>query len=62
MTKQQAIDIFGRQIDLAAALQISRSAVAQWPETLTTRQADQVLGAALRLGKLPAAPQPDKAA
>lgn len=54
MTKQEAIRLFGgRPVNLAEALGITRSAVTQWPDELTVRQADMVRGAALRLGKLP---------
>jgi DNA-binding XRE family transcriptional regulator len=63
MKKSDAIAIFGtRQRDLALAVGVTRSAISQWGQDLTPRQTDMVLGAALRLGKLPAAPQPDKAA
>lgn len=54
MTKSQAISLFGtRQQDLADAVGVSRSAIAQWPEDLPQRQIDIVVGAAYRLGKLP---------
>ena len=60
MTKHEATKIFGgTQSALAAALGVSRSAISQWPEQLSQRQADMVLGAALRLGLLP---KPEKAA
>lgn len=53
MTRTEAIQLFGtRQSDLADALGISRSAVAQWAEELTQERIDRVLGAALRLGRL----------
>ena len=52
MTKQQAIKLFTSVRALAEALEISRSAVYQWPETLPTDQSDRVMGAALRLGLL----------
>jgi hypothetical protein len=56
MTKTQAISIFGnRQQDLADAVGVTRSAVAQWPEELPPRQIDIVVGAAVRLGKWPSA-------
>ncbi len=50
MTKDDAIRVFGSQTKLAAALGISPQAVFQWPETLTPRQANEVLGAAIRSG------------
>jgi hypothetical protein len=62
MKKSDAIALFGtRQRDLAAAINVTRSAISQWGEILTPRQADMVRGAALRLGKLPVEPK-DKAA
>jgi predicted transcriptional regulator len=54
MTRSEAIRLFGsRQQDLADALGITRSAVAQWDEQLTQERIDRVIGAAVRLGKLP---------
>ena len=54
MTKTEAIAIFGsRQQDLADAVGVTRSAVAQWPEELPQRHVDIVVGAAVRLGRLP---------
>ena len=59
MTKTQAIALFGaRQQDLAAAIGVSRGRISQWPDVLTQRQVDIVIGAAVRLGLLP--PQPLK--
>lgn len=52
MTKKEAIAMFGTVIGLARALGITRAAIYQWPEELTQRQADEITGAALRLGKL----------
>jgi transcriptional repressor of cell division inhibition gene dicB len=51
LTKQQAIAIFRTQGELARALGITTSAVGQWPDVLDQRKADEVVGAALRLGK-----------
>lgn len=50
LTKQQAIDIFGNGAKTGRALNITRSAVSQWPEVLDQRQTDLVIGAAIRLG------------
>jgi UTP--glucose-1-phosphate uridylyltransferase len=62
MTKTEATELFGgTQSALAAALGVSRSAISQWPEQLSRMQADRVLGAAARLGRLPK-PKPDKVA
>ncbi|WP_081686725.1 UTP--glucose-1-phosphate uridylyltransferase GalU [Chitinilyticum litopenaei] len=52
MRKSEALQLFGNQTRLAEALGLGRSAVSQWPDELPQRQADQVLGAALRLGLL----------
>jgi hypothetical protein len=52
MKKQTAIKIFGSATALARALQITKPAISQWPDVLSQRQADEILGAALRLKKL----------
>ena len=55
MKKSDAITLFGnRQRDLAEALEITESAVSQWPDDLPQSTIDRVVGAAVRLGKLPA--------
>jgi hypothetical protein len=52
MTKTEARNLFGPAFaDLARALDISRAAVHRWPEQLTPRQTDLVIGAAVRLHK-----------
>lgn len=61
MTKQQAISYFGSAAKLARALGISTAAVSQWPDEISQAQADRVIGAALRLGKLDSAPTPEPA-
>jgi len=54
MTKRDAINLFGgTQRKLAAALGLTESAVSQWPPELSERQTDLVVGAAVRLGRLP---------
>lgn len=50
MTKTQAIKMFKTVPALAAALGISRQAIYQWPERLSQRTADEIRGAAVRLG------------
>lgn len=57
MQKSEAIQLFGGQVkDLAAAMGVTSAAVSQWPAVLPQRLADQVRGAAMRLGlKTPAA-------
>lgn len=52
MTKTQAIGIFGSGRALADALGITPPAVYQWPEELTPRLADEIVGAALRCGRV----------
>jgi hypothetical protein len=55
MHKQQALDLFGGVSKLARALGISPQAVSMWPDgELPTRRANEVLGAAVRLGKIDA--------
>ena len=52
MKKHTAIPIFGSGAALGRALGLTRGAIHNWPSELTTRQSDEVIGAALRLGKL----------
>lgn len=52
MKREEAALFFGNLVLLGRALGISPSAISQWPETLTIRQQDEVVGAALRLGKI----------
>ncbi len=52
ISKQQAIEAFGSGAKLGRALGLGRSAISQWPKELSQEQADRVMGAALRLGKL----------
>ena len=51
LTKQQAIEVFGSQAEISRALGLSRSAISLWPDLLTQRQTDELIGAAHRLGK-----------
>ncbi len=53
MTKTEAVTIFGSQAELARALEITKSAVSQWPDQLDRNRSDRVMGAAHRLGKAP---------
>lgn len=62
MKKQSAIALFGTGTALAHALGITKSAVSQWPEELPQRIADEIHGAAIRLGKIPHASKQEKAA
>lgn len=52
MKRDEAALFFGNLVLLGRALGISPSAISQWPETLTIRQQDEVIGAAIRLGKI----------
>jgi hypothetical protein len=55
MTRQEAIELFGKPKDLAYALGVTPQAIYQWPEIIPLEQADRVIGAAIRLGfKVPA--------
>lgn len=55
MTKQEAADLFGgKHAALARALDMTRGGISQWPDELTDAQADRVIGAAIRLGRIPA--------
>jgi predicted XRE-type DNA-binding protein len=55
MTKAEAVAMFGGlQRHLAEALGVTPSAVSQWPDgQLEQALEDRVIGAAVRLGKLP---------
>lgn len=57
MKKELAISIFGTGADLGRALGMTRQAIAYWPQELTIRQQDEVIGAAIRLNKI----SPEKA-
>ena len=51
ISKQSAAEFFGgSQISLAKAIGISAAAISKWPDQLTERQTNEVLGAALRRG------------
>ncbi len=52
MKKRTAIEIFGSGAELARSVGITRGAIWLWPETLTIRQQDEVIGAAIRLNKI----------
>lgn len=52
MNKKAAIDLFGSVQGLADALGITRQAIYKWPDELPQRTADEVLGAAVRVGHL----------
>lgn len=49
MKKELAINLFGSGVALARAIGLGKSAISMWPETLTIRQQDEVIGAAIRL-------------
>jgi predicted transcriptional regulator len=50
MKKNQAIQIFGSVPNLASAIGVTRHAIYQWPDELSQRTSDEVVGAAMRLG------------
>jgi len=50
MDKQKAIELFGTQVALAAAVGIGKSAVSDWPDPLPPRIADRVIAACVRKG------------
>lgn len=52
MTKHDAIAIFGTASALADACGVTKSAVSQWPGELTERLANEVVGAAIRTGRI----------
>ena len=52
MKRDQAALFFGNLASLGKALGISPAAISQWPSELTIRQQDEVIGAAIRLGKI----------
>ena len=51
MTKEEAIALFRSRRKLAEALGITTQAVGQWPDRLTQRIADRVMGAKQRTKK-----------
>lgn len=52
MKKTEAIKLFGTGAGLARAVGLTRGRISQWPDVLTQKQIDLVVGAALRLGKI----------
>ena len=52
MSKNEAIELFGTAADMARAVGLTRGRISQWPEELTQKQEDLVVGAAMRLGKI----------
>lgn len=52
MLKKDALSLFdGNQAELARAVGLTRGRISQWPDHLEQREADLVIGAAVRLGK-----------
>ncbi|MCZ6897660.1 MAG: hypothetical protein O7D95_02975 [Betaproteobacteria bacterium] len=51
MNKQIALDIFGSQAALGRAVGRHRATIWHWSDELTQSQADEVVGAAIRLRK-----------
>lgn len=52
MRKREAIELFETGAGLARAVGLTRGRISQWPDELTQKQVDLVVGAALRLGKI----------
>lgn len=54
MTKQEAVSLLGARTNQEAAeiLGITKGAFSMWPDTLTKRLMDRVLGAAVRTERL----------
>lgn len=52
MKKKTAIELFGSASKLSRAVQYTRGAIQNWPDELDRRRSDQVIGAAVRVGKL----------
>jgi transcriptional repressor of cell division inhibition gene dicB len=50
MTKKDAIAMFTSGAALGRALGVTKAAIWQWPEELSQKQTDMVVGAAIRLG------------
>lgn len=58
MKKVDAIKLFDSGAGLARAVGLTRGRISQWPDDLSQKQADLVMGAAVRLGKIPAPDHP----
>ena len=52
MSKKKAIALFETPKALAEALGITPQAISQWPDTLSQRLTDEIIGAALRTGRI----------
>ncbi len=50
MKKSTAVKMFGGPSKLAALMRVSRQTITVWPEVLTSRQTDEVIGVAVRTG------------
>jgi hypothetical protein len=51
-TRTEAIRLFGSVAEMARALHVTHQAIYAWPEKLTQRHIDRVLGAAMRTGRV----------
>jgi len=49
-TKSAAITLWGDKYALAAAIGVTRQAIDQWPQKLTERKINEILGASIRAG------------
>lgn len=52
MRKKDAVKIFKNSRGLATAVGVTPQYISRWPEQLTQRQIDWVVGAAYRFGKI----------
>ncbi|MBE7562231.1 hypothetical protein H7F10_04500 [Acidithiobacillus sp. HP-6] len=50
MKKATAVKMFGTASRLAKVIGISKACMSAWPDVLTPRQSNEVIGAALRMG------------
>lgn len=53
-TLEDAVRLFGSVRAMAAAMDLSTQAIYQWPDVLEQVHKDRVIGAAIRVGKIPA--------
>ena len=60
MKKSDAKELFGgRYVRMAEKLTISKQALSEWPEELTIRQRNEIVGAAVMSGRIKGARLPE---
>ncbi len=52
-TLEDAVRLFGSVRQMAVALNLSTQAIYQWPDVLEQAHKDRVVGAAIRVGRIP---------